>query len=83
MIRALREYDIGGIRTNLGFFRQILEDDEFRRGNLHTGFIDEFFTRNKAPQAGPGLPDPSSLAFSRYFWASALSPWVRSNWPSR
>ena len=26
MIRALREYDVGGIRTNIGFFRQILED---------------------------------------------------------
>src|SRR5208283_3818879 len=26
MLRALREYDVGGIRTNIGFFRQILED---------------------------------------------------------
>ena len=32
MIRALREYDVGGIRTNIGFFRQILEDAEFRAG---------------------------------------------------
>src|ERR1039458_533721 len=30
MIRALREYDVGGIHTNLAFFRQILEDPEFR-----------------------------------------------------
>ena len=37
--------DVGGIRTNIGFFRQILEDPEFRAGNLHTGFIDEFFAR--------------------------------------
>src|ERR1019366_3097908 len=29
MIRALREYDVGGIHTNLAFFRQILEDPEF------------------------------------------------------
>src|SRR5579863_6409873 len=43
MIRALREYDVGGIRTNLGFFRQILEDAEFRAARLHTGFIEEFF----------------------------------------
>jgi acetyl-CoA carboxylase biotin carboxylase subunit len=46
-IRALREYDVGGIRTNIGFFRQILEDGEFRAGNLHTGFIDEFFERSR------------------------------------
>src|SRR5690242_16629995 len=29
LLRALREYDVGGIRTNLGFFRQILEDTDF------------------------------------------------------
>ena len=50
MIRALREYDVGGIRTNLGFFRQILEDPEFRAANLHTGFIDEFFQRHQPPE---------------------------------
>ena len=61
MIRALREYDVGGIRTNIGFFRQILEDGEFRRGNLHTGFIDEFFTRHRAPQAPPDFPAVAAL----------------------
>jgi acetyl-CoA carboxylase biotin carboxylase subunit len=61
MIRALREYDVGGIRTNIGFFRQILEDAEFRRGNLHTGFIDEFFARSEAPQAPPDLPAVAAL----------------------
>jgi acetyl-CoA carboxylase biotin carboxylase subunit len=60
MIRALREYDIGGIRTNLGFFRQILEDGEFRAGNLHTGFIDEFFDRNR--RAPWGTPPPRDLS---------------------
>jgi acetyl-CoA carboxylase, biotin carboxylase subunit len=61
MIRALREYDVGGIRTNIGFFRQILEDPEFRRGNLHTGFIDEFLARNRAPQAPHDLAAVASL----------------------
>ena len=48
MMRALGEYDVGGIRTNLAFFRQILEDAEFRAAKLHTGFIDEFFPRRSA-----------------------------------
>jgi acetyl-CoA carboxylase, biotin carboxylase subunit len=52
MIRALREYDVGGIRTNIGFFRQILEDSEFRAARLHTGFIDEFFKLHR-PQVPP------------------------------
>jgi acetyl-CoA carboxylase biotin carboxylase subunit len=56
MIRALSEYDVGGIRTNLAFFRQILEDPDFCAGNLHTGFIDEFFQRQRP--AGP----PANLA---------------------
>jgi acetyl-CoA carboxylase, biotin carboxylase subunit len=62
MIRALREYDVGGIRTNIGFFRQILEDPEFRAGNLHTGFIDEFFARTKPPQPPPDLTAVAALA---------------------
>jgi len=61
MIRALREYDVGGIHTNIGFFRQILEDEEFRRGNLHTGFIDQFLERTGAPQAPGDLPSVAAL----------------------
>ena len=47
MLRALREYDVAGIHTNITFFRQILEDEEFRAGRLHTGFVDEFLARRK------------------------------------
>jgi acetyl-CoA carboxylase biotin carboxylase subunit len=61
MIRALREYDVGGIHTNIGFFRQILEDEEFRRGNLHTSFIDEFLMRSDAPEAPRDLPAVAAL----------------------
>jgi acetyl-CoA carboxylase biotin carboxylase subunit len=49
-VRALSEYHVGGIRANIGFFRQILEDAEFRAGHLHTGFIEEFLQRAKAPE---------------------------------
>jgi acetyl-CoA carboxylase biotin carboxylase subunit len=50
MGRALAEYYIAGTKTNITFFRQILEDPEFQAGHLHTGFIDEFFRR----QGGAG-----------------------------
>jgi acetyl-CoA carboxylase biotin carboxylase subunit len=62
MIRALREYDVGGIRTNLGFFRQILEDGEFRAARLHTGFIEEFFERHNTPRAPRDLASVAALA---------------------
>jgi acetyl-CoA carboxylase biotin carboxylase subunit len=64
MIRALTEYDVGGIRTNIGFFRQILEDPEFRAAHLHTGFIDEFLLRRPLREAPRELRDVAALAAS-------------------
>ena len=40
LLRALNEYFVGGIRTNLALFRRILRDDRFVAGNLDTGFLD-------------------------------------------
>ena len=42
MQRALFEYQIEGIQTNLGFFREILDDDNFKKGEFDTGFIDRW-----------------------------------------
>ena len=61
MIRALREYDVAGIKTNVLFFRQILEDPCFRRGELHTGFIDEFLERQSSPAPEPELETVAAL----------------------
>ncbi len=49
MLRAMDETHIGGIRTNTSFFRQIMSDPTFASGDLHTGFIEEFFRRRPAP----------------------------------
>ena len=67
MIRALREYDVGGIRTNIGFFRQILEDPEFHAGNLHTGFIEEFFQRTPPPKPPEDLGAVAALTAALHF----------------
>jgi acetyl-CoA carboxylase biotin carboxylase subunit len=48
MKRALEEYSVGGIRTNISFFREVLADRIFRRGELSTAFLDEFFKRRRA-----------------------------------
>ncbi len=42
MLRALGEYHVGGIETNIALFRKILNDPAFRNGQLHTGYLDEF-----------------------------------------
>jgi acetyl-CoA carboxylase, biotin carboxylase subunit len=43
--RALDEYAVGGIKTTLPFFRQIVRDEEFIAGRLDTGFISRFLAR--------------------------------------
>jgi acetyl-CoA carboxylase, biotin carboxylase subunit len=43
--RALGEYVISGIRTNTAFFREILRDEVFLKGEIHTGFLEEFGPR--------------------------------------
>jgi acetyl-CoA carboxylase biotin carboxylase subunit len=40
LTRALNEYFVGGIKTNIPLFRRILHDPEFRAGKLDTGFLD-------------------------------------------
>jgi acetyl-CoA carboxylase biotin carboxylase subunit len=62
LIRALGEYDVSGIRTNVGFFRQIVEDPEFAAGRLHTGFIQEFFARHAQPKPTADLETVAALA---------------------
>ena len=46
--RALREYEVSGIKTTLPFFREIVEDEVFIAGDLDTGFITGFNERRKA-----------------------------------
>jgi acetyl-CoA carboxylase biotin carboxylase subunit len=45
--RALGEYAITGVKTNVAFFREILDDSEFRAGNISTEFVAEFLGRRK------------------------------------
>jgi acetyl-CoA carboxylase biotin carboxylase subunit len=45
MRRALKEYEVGGIKTTLPFFRRVLEDPEFVEAKLDTGFIARFNER--------------------------------------
>jgi acetyl-CoA carboxylase biotin carboxylase subunit len=45
--RALSEYDLTGVHTNIGFFREVLRDADFRRGQFSTAFLDIFFAQRK------------------------------------
>ena len=60
--RALREYEVGGIKTTVPFFQQIVEDEEFISGNLDTGFIARFNERKKAKETDETTRDLALIA---------------------
>lgn len=42
MRRALAEYDVRGLTTNLDFLRRLIQNESFVRGEYDTGFIEQF-----------------------------------------
>jgi len=59
MRRALAEYHVGGIRTNLAFHRRVMRHPAFIAGEYDTGFIE----RHKAELMPPAL-DEETEAFA-------------------
>jgi acetyl-CoA carboxylase, biotin carboxylase subunit len=49
MQRALDEYFVGGIKTNLGLFRKILQHPDFVAAKIDTGFLDRLLSQPAAP----------------------------------
>ncbi|WP_433967153.1 hypothetical protein [Tunturiibacter gelidiferens] len=49
MLRALEEYVIGGIKTNIGLFRRILMDEDFRAARIDTGYLELLLAEPPAP----------------------------------
>src|SRR6267143_347180 len=43
--RALEEYTITGIKTNVSLFRRVLSEPDFLRGEIHTRWLDELLQR--------------------------------------
>ncbi len=51
MRRALEETVVEGIDTTLPFHLRILDDEGFRKGEIHTGYLEEFLNRERATAA--------------------------------
>ena len=47
--RALHEYFVGGIKTNISLFRRILTDADFQSGKIDTGYLDRLL-KSKPPE---------------------------------
>lgn len=90
MRRALTEYEIGGIKTTLPFFREIMDDDEFIGSKLDTSFIARFNERKKLVEPDKTEIDMAAIAAALSFSQrkavaqtnnakSEQSRWVRSS----
>lgn len=84
MRRALMEYEIGGIKTTLPFFRAIMDDPEFVAGNLDTGFINGFNERRKPDEISQEIRDmaliAAALAYSKKQTVPTARPEKASRW---
>jgi biotin carboxylase len=52
--RALAETRIEGVKTTVGFCRDVLNADEFRRGGVRVEWLKSDFMPRRAEQAGVG-----------------------------
>lgn len=76
MRRALAEYRVLGITTNLRFLADLMNDPEFIAGRLHTGFIDEFTGRRQRiePTADSQVAAILAAAYAQSNGLIVLSP---------
>ena len=73
--RALDEYAVGGIKTTLPFFREVVRDEEFTAGRLDTGFIGRFQERRgtAVPAVGAHAQDACATEQDMAIIAAALA----------
>jgi acetyl-CoA carboxylase biotin carboxylase subunit len=62
MLRALDEYAIGGIKTNIGLFRRILNDPDFRAARIDTGYLERLLADAAAVEAATVAEDVVAIA---------------------
>jgi acetyl-CoA carboxylase, biotin carboxylase subunit len=58
LARALREYFVAGIKTNVALFQRILADEHFRSGKIDTGYLERILESNR----GRGKRDGTEAA---------------------
>lgn len=84
MQRAVSEYHVSGITTNLGLFAKVIADPSFLKGNLHTAFLDEMKHETASPHSSATGFLPAMLAATRHQQSSrpaaAVSTDTHSAW---
>ncbi len=48
--RAIDEFIVEGIKTTLPFHKQLMRNEDFRKGNFHTGFLNNFILEKEVKE---------------------------------
>jgi acetyl-CoA carboxylase biotin carboxylase subunit len=62
LTRALPEYFVEGIKTNLGLFRRILADENFRSGKIDTGYLERLLKAEAGSDGGEARKRTANIA---------------------
>lgn len=98
LTRALNEYFVGGIKTNISLFRRILSNEEFRAAKMDTGFLDRLLKQKQdVGEVDPQVKEVAVIAAGMFavlgtaaagrgeravLEDSAAKPGASSNWKS-
>jgi len=72
MLRALEEYVIGGIKTNIGLFRRILTDEDFRAARIDTGYLERLLSSAPIVEEQVTVPEDVVAVAAALFASSAM-----------
>ncbi len=74
LVRALNEYFVGGIKTNISLFRRILSDPDFHAAKVDTGYLDRLL-RSAPPAVNRADAEVAAIAAGIF---SVLDPTTAS-----
>jgi acetyl-CoA carboxylase biotin carboxylase subunit len=81
MRRALGEYLVTGVRTNIAFLQQLFEHSEYVAGRYDTGFVERYFEelcRTALPRDADAKPAAAAIAVAAYNEERKGSPPAKS-----
>ena len=81
--RALDEYTITGIRTNVSLFRRILAEPEFLRSEISTHWLDELLARPRPAASAPRPGAEEAAVIAAAFWEATRAKNVRTDEPAQ
>jgi acetyl-CoA carboxylase biotin carboxylase subunit len=79
MRRALEEYYVSGIQTNIGLFRRLMLEPDFLSAALHTRWLDELLQARKKPAAASDAVVEDAAALAAALWHLSTANGVRKS----